>query len=164
QGITWLVEVRNEHWTLVGLGPYTEPLTTHAIAPLASAGRGFVLPVPLHAREERVHLGIGERLVIYSMATKEPEIVEVGEVITSLHGSAPGTRPRLAATFRQGGILYWENFYHRGLADTFATELAEPVAGFTAGGDLVAAAVGGCEVYATQDRRVKLKAELSGLR
>ncbi|MBI1913167.1 MAG: hypothetical protein HYS12_00155 [Planctomycetes bacterium] len=67
-------------------------------------------------------------------------------------------------TFRQGGILYWENFYHRGLAETFATELAGPVAGFTAGGDLVAAATGGCEVYSTQDRRVQLKAELSGLR
>jgi hypothetical protein len=163
QGVIWLVEVRNGHWTLVGLGPNAEPLTTRAIAPVTLAGPQPTLPIPIQARDDRVHIGLGERLVIYSME-KEPEIVEVGEVITSLHGSAPGTRARLAATFRQGGILYWENFYHRGLAESFATDLADPVADFTGGGDLVAASVDGCEVYSTQDRRIKLKAELSGLR
>ncbi|HKB37114.1 MAG TPA: hypothetical protein VKD72_11715, partial [Gemmataceae bacterium] len=160
----WLVEVRNDHWTLIGLGSHGEPLTTRAVAPLEPAGPRPALPVPIHARDERVHIGLGTRLVIYSMATREPEIVDVGEVITSLSGSAPGTRARLAVTFEQGGILYWENFYHSGLGETFASGMVNPVAGFTGGGDLVAAGESGCEVYSTQDRHVRLKAELIGLR
>jgi tetratricopeptide (TPR) repeat protein len=163
-GITWLVEVRNEHWTLVGLGPDAEPLTTRAIAPIVLAGPRPALPIPIQAREDRVHIGLGDRLLIYSMTTQKPDIVEIGEVITSLQGSAPGTRARLAATFRQGGLVFFEDCSPRGLAEPFATELADPVAGFMGSGDLVAASADGCAVYSTQDRCVTLKAEWSGRR
>jgi hypothetical protein len=119
-------------------------------------------PFPMHARDETVFLGLGERLLIYRLGTDAPEEVAVGRGIVSVCGSAPGSRPRVALGFDEGGLLFWGDVYYRGLAQPFATGMAFPVLGFTAGGDLVAADGDGCEVYATQDRRLRLKGELHG--
>ncbi len=161
-GPTWLVELCEDGWKLVGLGPGDEPLTSRVIAGSEISLPGQTYPVPLYARGGTVHVGLGDRLVILSLTAELPQVVEVGDVVTSLSGSAPGTRGRYAVTFARGGMLYWENSYHRGLAETFALDLTGPVAGFTGGGDLVAADGSACEVYSTNDRCVRLKAEVRG--
>jgi tetratricopeptide (TPR) repeat protein len=187
-GITWLVEIRNNHWTLVGVGASGEPITTRVLAPLDVAGPGVSLPVPVHASREHVHIGLGNQLVVVTLGTGRREIIDVGlhmvasasspppplenpdrtahfemeGVITSLRGSAPDTRERLAVTFPRGGLLLREHFYEQGLSERFASEMDNPVAGFTGTGDLVAASATGCEVYSTAERHLHLKGELSG--
>lgn len=164
EGITWLLEHRNDSLTLVGLGPHDDPLTTRAVAPPAEWQGDSPVPwFPLYARDENVYIGFGDRLVIVNLGAEKPEVVEIGHPITSLRGTDPGTRARVAVTFAEGGFLYWGDFSHRGALNPFATGMTFPVAHFTAAGDLVAADKAGCEVYATQDRQLKLRAELSGL-
>src|SRR5439155_26653295 len=102
---------------------------------------GQALPVPLHARDGRLILGLGDRLVVFGLAERPEvvEVVEVGREVVSLCGPAPGTRPRLAVAFREGGLLYQGTTHDAGLAEAFASDMANPVVGFTGAGDLVAA-------------------------
>jgi hypothetical protein len=166
QGITWVLDVRNDMLTLIGLGPNDEPLTTRLVAPVqgqAADPGTWVMPWPLHAHGENVYVGFGDRLLIFK-GEGEPEVVEVGRRVLRLGSSAPDTLRRIAMGCEEGGVLYWGDFSPRGPLETFAAGLSGPVVNFTAAGDLVAADQEGCEVYATGERSLKLKGELSGWR
>jgi hypothetical protein len=168
QGITWLLDLRNEMLTLIGLGPNDEPLTTRLVAPVegkAADPSAWVGPWPLSAHGESIYVGFGDRLLIFT-ATGKPEVVEVGHRILRLCSSAPDTLRRIAMSCEEGGVLYWgaDSFPPRGPLESFATGLARPVVNFTAAGDLVAVDQEGCEVYASHQRSLKLKAEMSGWR
>ena len=71
----------------------------------------------------------------------------------------------MAATFERGGEVLWDDFEKESL-HPFASDMPEPIACFNRAGYLIAACEGGCEVYSTQDRWVRLiaDAKLSGAR
>lgn len=66
------------------------------------------------------------------------------------------TRPRLALTFPEGGIVLWPQLFDLSNQQQFAMDLVRPVACFTRAGSLVAASASVCEVYDTNDERVEL--------
>ena len=166
-GIVWLLDVRNDMLTLVALGMDDEPLTTRALAPMSewhcSDLDSWPLPWPLHVRDEQFFVGFGDRLLLSTLASHKLEVVEVVRGIRGLCGSAPGTRPRLAITCEEGGLLRRIDVYADAPLEPFGAGLSRPVANFTAAGDLVAAGPEGCEVYATHDRPLKLRAGLDSL-
>jgi len=162
-GITWLVESRARRLTLVAVGPRGEQVSTETV-PMPEPTRQFahvpsMIPVPLHARGETVFVGIVNQMLTFDQA-KPPLAVELGQCITSLVGSAPGTRTRVAATFPRGGTVVWDNFEH-GHAEAFARDMPYPVACFNRGGYLIAAGEDRCEVYRTRSGRLQLHAEMT---
>ncbi len=118
-----------------------------------------VAPVPLHARSAATYLALGNRLVIIKPAAGAQRI-ELPDVVLSLQGSLPFSRPRLVATMETGAILYWDDAAQR--RATFATDLARPVARFTMGGWLVIASAATCQVYRTEGHRIRLEADCPG--
>ena len=87
------------------------------------------------------------------------EVLDFPQPIVSLAASAPNTRTRVAAGFTEGAIVWWDDFEGRQTED-FADSMHRPLLGFNRGGLLVAVSTEGGEVYATQGRRLRLKAEL----
>jgi hypothetical protein len=147
-------------------GPQGEPIATHAV-PVPKRWRGdkaafLTVPVPLHARGGTVYLGLAHAMLVYGRIGG-PEVVNFDRPVVSLAGSAPNTRARIAVAFVQGGTVYWNDF-EGPRTQSFSDDLSHPVVGFNRGGLLIAAGEEGGEVYATQDRRLKRKAELPAFR
>jgi hypothetical protein len=116
-----------------------------------------VLPMPMCVNHWAVYIGLGNLLII--VRHEGPiEFLEMPETICGLACSAPHTRRRLAITFEAGGRLLWDEYLDR-RSFPFASSFDRPVAGFIKPGWLVIASCDGCEVYATNDRRLSLIAE-----
>ena len=161
-GTTWIVELRNMEICLVAIGPQGEQVSTEVVrdvslpsTPFYGGGRADFRG--MHARNSKVYLGLDNRVITFDPSPSE-EILELRYAVRSLVGSAPHTRPRIAATFEEGGEVFWDDF-EKTTIQPFATGMANPIACFNRGGYLIAACADGCEVYATQDRKVRLVAD-----
>ncbi len=137
--------------------PVAKCLATDDTPALWKTLAGTCLPIPLHARVDKVFVGIGEQMAIFNK-NKPMETFVFDQAITSLVGSAPNTRTRIAATHPRGGTCYWSENGH---SESFATELENPVACFNRGSYLIAASEGCCEVYRTNDQHLRYVAELT---
>ena len=162
-GITWLLESRGGHLTLVAVGPHGEQMSTQTV-PMPEPSLDFedtpsVLPVPLHARGDRVYVGVVNKMLVFMKAIPI-DTVEFAQRITSLVGSAPNTRTRIAATFARGGTVLWHDLEGVHM-EPFAGDVPYPVVCFNRGGYLIVASEGCCQVYSTQGRRVQFEAELT---
>lgn len=167
-GLTWIVEPRNDGLCVIAIGPKGEQLSTEVVLNSVSSNifveeeeaelATFSHRV-LHAREKRVYLGLGNQVMILG----QEERIELRSTIRSLVGSTPFTRPRLAATFRDGGEVFWDDF-EKTAVHPFASGMTAPIASFNRAGYLIAACEGACEVYSTRHRKVRLLADtkLSG--
>ncbi len=111
----------------------------------------------MQVRESTFYIGLGDRLVIVHR-DRPVEFMEMPQPIRGLVCSPPHTRRRVAVTFDSGGRVIWDEATERH-EESFATDLAFPVAGFTRSGWLVAAACDECEIYSTNERRIRLEAE-----
>ena len=155
-GLTWIVEPRNDRLCLIAIGPRGEPLSVEVLPDTVRWDLLFhtFSHRLLHAREKRVYLGLGNQVMI--LGQEEP--MELRGTIHSLVGSAPYTRPRLAATFEDGGEVFWDDF-EKTAVHPFASGMTNPIACFNRAGYLIAASEGACEVYSTKHRRVRLVAD-----
>ncbi len=117
-------------------------------------------PVPFHARSDATYMALGNRLVIFKPGGGVKRLIELPDVVTSLHGSLPFSGTRLVATMETGAILYWDDAAQR--RASFATELTRPVARFTMGGWLAIASAETCQVYRTEGHRIQLEADCPG--
>ena len=81
----------------------------------------------------------------------------MSEPIRSLTGSPRHSRARVAATFEQGGVVYWGDVGTDAIGH-FAYDLNHPQAAFTKNGWLIAAADQECQVYRAQSGQVSLAA------
>jgi hypothetical protein len=119
-------------------------------------------PVPLLARGDTVYLGLADTMLVYRRVG-EPEVVSFGfgQRIVSLAASARNTRTRIAVAFTQGGTVCWNDF-EGPYREAFSSELERPAIGFNRDGYLIAAGTDGAEIYATQNRRLQLEADLRG--
>ena len=163
-GITWLLDASNGELTLNALGTSGEFLSTESVPvpDLSDYAHGTpqVDPV-LHARDNTVYVGVADELMIFDRA-KPGEVIELDRRITSLVGSLPHTRTRIAATFDRGGRIWWEDFSGRH-DEAFSSDLDDPIACFNRGGYLIVAGRDRCEVYGTQGRRLEFAGELANL-
>jgi hypothetical protein len=113
--------------------------------------------MPMCVNHWAVYIGLGSLLIV--VRHEGPiEFLEMPETIHGLACSAPHTRRRLAITFDTGGRLLWDEYLDR-RSFPFAMSCDQPVAGFIKPGWLVVASCEGCEVYATNDRRLQLTAQ-----
>jgi hypothetical protein len=160
--VTWLLVSEDSQLTLIAMGPQGDLIATQAVAyPQQPPGSGLpfhVVPVPLLARNDRIYLGLGETLLVYHRYA-HCEVLEFPQSIVSLAASAPNTRTRVCVAFAQGATIWWEDFEGRQTED-FAHQMRSPLLAFNRGGSLIASSAEGGEVYATQGRRLRLKAEL----
>jgi hypothetical protein len=170
-GATWILEPRDRQMCLITIGLNGEQLSTELTSISYYDPYAWTAEEPaqlflgaLHARSEKVYLGCGTTVHVLG-GSKSCEEVKFRRPVLSLVGSAPHTRTRVAAVFREGGEVFWDDFEDIS-SQPFADGMPEPIACFNRGGYLIAACEGGCEVYSTQDRQVRLVAEtkLSGPR
>ena len=160
-GITWTMDQRNGLPTLTALthdGHAGYGQTLHQwhdeLIPYMNESRR----VPMHAAGHFVYLGVQDKLISFDRA-KFTSTVELGHPITSIVGSAPNTRSRIAVGFDQGGIVFWDDNAD-GRWQRFGNDLREPLVVFNRGGLLIAAHDRAGEVYSTDGGQVNLQAEL----
>lgn len=164
-GATWLLEVRGGVFTLVSLGSRGEQTSTKTM-PITDTSQEYantpsVMPVPMHARGDTVYVGLMNSMLVEN-GSGELETIAFGQPIRSIVGSAPNTRERIAIAFEQGGKVYWRDF-GSDYMESFASEMSNPVTCINRGGYLIAASRDACEIYGTQNRRVKFEAEIKNI-
>ena len=115
-----------------------------------------VLPVPMVVRESVFYIGLGDHLVMVGR-DGSTETIEMPEWIRGLTCSALHTRRRVAVTFDGGGRVLWDEGAERH-GERFATSMAFPIAAFSQFGWLIAASSDECQIYSTNDRRIRLEA------
>lgn len=159
-GITWILEQRHSIPTLLALRPDGQLVYSRALPELDAALFPYLdqhRAVPMHAGH-RLHLGVDQKLIVFDQA-KAMKTIEIGRPITSIVGSLPKTRARVAVALDQGGLAFWDDSTG-GQMQRFSPDLPSPRITFNRGGLLIAAHDRRCEVYAMRDGRVELKAEL----
>jgi hypothetical protein len=165
-GMNWLLEAHAPGLTVKCTGPNGEQVSSQFLSVDASSmsldsetDLELHHPFSIHARNNKVYVGAGRQMHICDGKSDLAEVVEFEQLIRGITGSAPNTRTRVVVTFPRGGAVYWDDF-ERGETEVFAADMLEPMATFNRGGYLVAACQDKCEVYATQGRQVRLKAEM----
>lgn len=157
-GMTWLIEERFGQYVLLARGSQGEPISTHTLCD-APPFELKVLPAPLHACDDKVFAAVGNQLFQFRN-DKTEDVWSFGQTITSLTGSAPGTVSRIAVTFPSAGLVIWDEHGH---TETLGNHLDYPIACFTRDGCLIVAAGRTCEIYSTQNRRLRLMTEIPNL-
>lgn len=116
------------------------------------------LPVSLVVRDYSLYIGLANRLIVIR-PKGSMDLVELPEIVRSIACSALHTRRRIAVTFDVGGQLIWdEGSLSR--REWFGMSLTSPVVAFITGGWLVAASHTDCEIYSSNDQRLRLHARL----
>jgi tetratricopeptide (TPR) repeat protein len=115
------------------------------------------LTLPIEVGESATYIGLGTCLAIVRKQANV-EYVEMPHPIQGLSCSVPHTRNRVAVTFETGGQVFWDEPGHRKF-EWFGTSLSNPQALFTNRGWLVAASSEECQVYSTNEGRMRLAAE-----
>lgn len=110
----------------------------------------------IHARPEKVYVGV-DHVLFRGANSKQPETMELPARITSLVGSAPHSRPRVAAMMERGVAMIFDNLAAP-IVECFARDIETPVGAFTAQGWFIIASANRCEVYRTQHDNVVFKA------
>jgi hypothetical protein len=150
-GMTWTLVEEGDEMVLNGVNA-DYAILSHRVLPAAQWG----WLNPMHAREEGVYIVAGKELIAYASGNPKPpfETIELPTVGTSIAGSGPFTRLRIAVGLEQGSVTIW---WEAGKARLLrcAEDLVHTVVGFTRSGRLVVAAENGCEVYSTSDGKLK---------
>jgi len=140
---------------LYGWGPNGQLISTEHVDGLASSD-----PSPcLHARGTSIFVGVGDQLSIYQQR-HQVRTVETSGVIRGLSGTAPNSRARVAVSLDQGVQVFWLDNMPNPMSSVLADDLAAPLTCFTRGGHLIAASETQCEVYFTQQRRLRFATSL----
>ena len=165
QGTTWRLESNHpsDHFVLTSVRREGQASPTYTVPypdPETWENLGGFNSFSMHARSNKVYLGVLDQLTIVDEAGKMDQI-PFADLITSLGGSAPNTRTRVALTFPHGAAIFWDDVEGR-RTQHIAEDRVEPVAGFNRGGYLVVADASGCEIYGTSGRHAKLEGSLSG--
>ena len=165
QGTTWRLEYDNvaENFVLTSVRREGQASPTYVVSsPDAQTWEqlGPVNSFPIHARANKVYLGLLNQFIIFDESGKMDQI-PFADAIMSLGGSAPNTRTRVALTFPHGAAIFWDDVEGR-RTQHIAEDRVKPVAGFNRGGYLVVADASGCEIYGTSGRHAKLEGSLSG--
>jgi hypothetical protein len=113
-GTTWVIDAT---LTLKGFSREGVPVINRTLVPSIhelqqlQEGAPPFLPVPMHAREGSVHLGIGSHLIGVNRVDQHHALAADGQ-IRSIVGSASFTRPRLAVFLDDaGGFVFWPTFH-----------------------------------------------------
>lgn len=159
--LIWLLELRSDLLTMIGVRTSGEVIVTQTldkgIADLAShfdQGRF----VPMFANSRRTYVGIGSELSSFRRGI-QISTVDLHSPIYALAGTPPNTRSRVAASLEQGGVIFWDDSPD-GTQQSFSPSLSQPKIACNRGGMLIAASGRSGEVYATQDLKVRLEAEV----
>lgn len=110
------------------------------------------LPVPFHVRDEAIYVGQG-RYVHRASQRGRNTLLHFDASVRSLVGSAANTRPRIAVTFDQGGVVFWGDGNCKN-QHSFGRELENPIAAFTRKGTLIAACREEVQAYSTQNEKL----------
>lgn len=156
-GLLWLANREPDHIVLAAYSAADKLLASRALFPPPENPQlAHALPLPMHARNENVYVGLGEQIAVLKK-DDEFRFIEMPGFIRTLSGSAMHTRTRVLATFERGGAVFWDD-YDSGHIETFATEMPAPLAAFTQRGWLAVAAKNEYCVYGAHDRRLEVKA------
>ncbi len=161
-GVTWIVAIQNDEFTLSAFDRNGVPLTTSVFSGELYLGEYFfvasslITPLPFHVRSDKVYLGLDDNLMTFrgselSMNMKMPYPVR------DISGSMANTRVRIAVTYEQGGLIYWDHI--GGSSQSIARDMRNPSTMFTRSGLLIAANDERFEVYRTKGGRAELVAE-----
>jgi hypothetical protein len=123
-----------------------------------AADQDIVMPLPMIVRGGAVCVGLGSQLFF---VTREglPRAIPMPSAIRQLVGSAPHTRPRLAASLDEGAVMLWGETPNAPTT-TFAFDMPCPKIAFTRNGWLAAASDQQVEVYRLLDTELQLHARL----
>lgn len=157
-GVTWAVSRSAGGLSLTAYNSRHRPVASRLIeVPAQWVQAVDDLHVFMQVREQRVYVGLWDRLII-AREQGDNEFVELPGIIRGLACSVAHSRRRLAVTYVSGGQISWDDEFgeHQ---EWFGMGLAEPTAEFTASGMLVAASSAECQIYNTSDRRIKLASE-----
>lgn len=161
---TWLVGISDTGFFLVRSSGVREVIYNSFQIELPDghklSGLEQILPIPIHARSNKIYVGLFDQLSIFDPSGKEDRI-SFADRITSLSGSAPNTRTRIALTFPHGAAIFWDDVEGR-RTQHLAEDRVDSVAGFNRGGYLIVADSTGCEIYGTSGRHAKIEEMLSG--
>jgi hypothetical protein len=162
-GVTWVIDAT---LTLKGFSREGVPVVNRTLVPsihelqqLAEGAPPF-LPVPMHAREGSVHLGIGSHLIGVNRVDQHYALAAAGQ-IRSIVGSASFTRPRLAVFLDDaGGFVFWPTF-HGGTHQPLPEDLIDARGVFLRDGRLLVYTADTWSLYLTQHGRLHLDREMS---
>lgn len=157
-GVTWAISRSAGGLALAAYNARHRPVASRLIEiPEQLAATIDDFPVFLQVRDQRVYVGLCDRLIV-AREQGDNETVELPGILRGLACSAAHSRRRIAVTYDAGGQIFWDDVFgdHH---EWFATTLESPLVEFTASGLLIAAAAGECQIYSTSDRRVRLAAE-----
>ncbi|WP_166831241.1 tetratricopeptide repeat protein [Thalassoroseus pseudoceratinae] len=115
--------------------------------------------IPRHARKEAAFFGMGD-FVLQTSPNGGIIWHRFEEMVTSLSGSTPNSRLRLAVSLANGGMVMWPDITRR---QVFGETLRAPQTTFTLSGHLVAADESRIEVYTTNRSQLKRIAILDSL-
>jgi hypothetical protein len=153
------LEARRDDLVLAALGPDGELIGTESLGVEPEFDElGSWLPPALHARGDKVYVGVGRQLLTFNRFSRA-DLLELPHPVAAIAGSAPNTRARIAVALSRGGLVFWDDF-EGGPPMRFAGDLTAPTVGFNRGGLLVAADDHCWEVYRTRDRKLRLVARL----
>ncbi len=150
-------------WTVAGgdlldLSVYSAdhvPIVTRQLSP-SPWEADFGREIPIHARPEGCYLGLGDCLLSIDANQRDAEIPLAGRIV-GLSGSAPHSRIRVAASFEEGGVVFWKDTQQM---RQFGYGLNCPRTAFTVTGKLIAADESKIEIYDTSLNRLSLAASL----
>lgn len=161
-GVTWTVAIQNDEFTLSAFDRSGVPLTTsvfsgeHLLGEYFFVANSLITPLPFHVRSDKVYLGLHDNLMTFR-GSELSENMKMPYPIRDISGSTTNTRVRIAVSYEQGGMIYWDHI--SGSSQSIAREMRNPSTMFTRSGLLVAANSERFEVYRTKGGRAELLAE-----
>lgn len=159
--LVWLLELRSDLLTIIGVRTSGEVIVSET---LQENYPGLVTHfdeqrfVPMFANSRRTYVGIGSQLLAFRRGILLSTI-DFDEPIYALAGTPPNTRSRIAASLEHGGVIFWDDSPD-GTRQKFSPEMSKPQIAFNRGGLLISASGRVGEVYATQDSKLRLEAEV----
>lgn len=106
--------------------------------------------VPMFERGGDVYVA-GESEISIARGSGKVDSIDCDGLISDMVASAPQTRLRIAVSTSNGGLLICPNAFEKHERQRFATEMENPVIGFTHGGYLVATDDDQVEIYSTRN-------------
>ena len=142
-------------YDVVRFSPDGTPINSHSVPvvePIAlKLDASQPAGIPRHARNEGAFFGLDDYLL---QTSPNGEIIwhRFEETITSISGSTPNSRLRLAISLERGGTVMWPDIKHK---QAFGETLRAPKTAFTLSGHLVAVDDSRIEVYSTTRCRLE---------
>ena len=134
------------------------PVDVPWLGDLIRAYPGFV---PMVFARGRVYFAAG-RWLVSALPDGGFDEIETRDEIIGLSATSPHRRPRIAASFRDGGAVFWDQ-YDGTRCRPLDRDLDEPLTAFSQSGHLIAADGAQCQVYETSGGELKLTGFLDKL-